>query len=313
MNGRCGSGRNRCCHLGVDCPLLQMPCAAHIVCSQISSSVAKGAYTFMKALIATLVCFFSISAAAQPPAASPQRSGPARPKGVPADFNDHQGFTELFNGKTLAGWDGDPAVWSVADGIIVGQFHSPEGQRNAQSYLVLLNHEPADFELRLEIKMEGPSADSGIQYRSVHPQPAAPRPGQDPKLMTDPRYNVIGLQYDFNQMAGIGTVADSAGRGIVAGEGQVVQTEAGQPPLILGMAAPAEEVRAAAWKMGEWNQVRLIARGHIITQILNGRVTAILFDDDSEKFMSKGLIGLQCSGAGSPKISFRNIWLKELP
>jgi hypothetical protein len=65
--------------------------------------------------------------------------------------------------------------------------------------------------------------------------------------------------------------------------------------------------------MGEWNQVRLIARGHTFTQILNGRVTAILFDDDTEKFRAKGLIGLQCSGAGAPKISFRNIWLKELP
>ena len=36
---------------------------------------------------------------------------------------------------------------------MVGQFHSPEGKRNAQSYIILLNHEPADFELRLEIKM----------------------------------------------------------------------------------------------------------------------------------------------------------------
>ncbi len=34
------------------------------------------------------------------------------------DFNDHTGFTSLFDGKTLAGWDGDPSLWSVKDGSI---------------------------------------------------------------------------------------------------------------------------------------------------------------------------------------------------
>jgi hypothetical protein len=265
----------------------------------------------MKHLVRTLTFLLVLPAAAQVP--PPPTSRPVRARAVPADFNDHQGFTQLFDGRTLTGWDGDPAVWSVQDGTIIGQFHSPDRQRNAQSYLILLHHEPADFELRLEIKMEGPTADSGIQYRSVHPQPSAPRPGQDPKLLTDPRYNAIGLQYDFNQTAGIGTVADSAGRGVIVAEGQVVQTETGQPPRILAIAAPAEEVKAASWRMGEWNQVRLIARGHTITQILNGRITAILFDDDAANFRAKGIVGLQCAGAGSPRISFRNLWLKELP
>jgi Domain of Unknown Function (DUF1080) len=245
--------------------------------------------------------------------ATAQSNNPLRPKAIPADFNDHTGFTQLFDGKTLNGWDYDPAVWSVADGAMVGQFHSPADQRNAQSYIILLNHEPADFELRLEIKMEGPTADSGIQYRSIHPQPTTPRPGQDPKLITNPRFNAVGLQYDFNQTAGIGSVADSAGRGVIVAEGQVVQTEAGKTPLIVGTTGGSIEDIRATFKMGEWNQVRLIARGHVLTQILNGRVTAVLFDDDAEKFRPKGIIGFQCSGAGSPKISFRNIYLKELP
>ncbi len=39
---------------------------------------------------------------------------------------------------------------------------------------------------------------------------------------------------------------------------------------------------------------------------------AILVDDDATKARSKGLIGLQCSGSGPVKISFRNLWLKNL-
>lgn len=250
---------------------------------------------------------------AQPTGAPPR--GP-RPTAVPADFNDHAGFTQLFDGKTLSGWDGDPAVWSVADGAMVGQFHSPDGKRNAQSYLILQGREPADFELRLEIKMEGATADSGIQYRSIHPPPSAPRPGMDPAFLTDPRYNAIGLQFDFNQASGIGNIAESGGggvpaRGVVTLEGQVVQAETGKPLRILGIAAPVDELKAASWRMGEWNQVRLIARGHVMTQMLNGRVTSVLFDDDAASFRGRGIIGLQCAGAGSPKISFRNIWLRE--
>ncbi len=30
------------------------------------------------------------------------------------------GFAPLFNGKNLDGWDGDPKMWSVRDGMIVG-------------------------------------------------------------------------------------------------------------------------------------------------------------------------------------------------
>ena len=30
------------------------------------------------------------------------------------------GFQPLFNGKNLDGWDGDPRMWSVRDGMIVG-------------------------------------------------------------------------------------------------------------------------------------------------------------------------------------------------
>ena len=30
-------------------------------------------------------------------------------------------FQSLFNGKDLTGWEGDPKLWSVKDGAIVGE------------------------------------------------------------------------------------------------------------------------------------------------------------------------------------------------
>jgi hypothetical protein len=35
------------------------------------------------------------------------------------------GFRPLFNGKDLTGWDGNPELWSVEDGAIVGTTRPP--------------------------------------------------------------------------------------------------------------------------------------------------------------------------------------------
>src|SRR5579871_5587683 len=34
---------------------------------------------------------------------------------------EETGFTPIFDGKSMAGWDGDPNFWRVEDGAIVGQ------------------------------------------------------------------------------------------------------------------------------------------------------------------------------------------------
>jgi len=64
-----------------------------------------------------------------------QQPAPAKPTHHPApfhfdqpepiNFDDHSGWTQIFDGKTLANWDGDPSVWHVEDGAIVG-VSSPE-------------------------------------------------------------------------------------------------------------------------------------------------------------------------------------------
>src|SRR5215831_4657612 len=62
--------------------------------------------------------------------------GVARVQPDPVDFNDHPGWTELFDGNTLNGWDGNPDVWSVVDGAIVGAYNTPVGTRNTQTFLM---------------------------------------------------------------------------------------------------------------------------------------------------------------------------------
>jgi putative heme-binding domain-containing protein len=68
---------------------------------------------------------------------------------------------DFFNGKDLAGWDGDAKLWKVENGEIVGT--SPGIQRNE----FLKSHMVADnFRLTLKVKLTPNKENSGIQFRS---------------------------------------------------------------------------------------------------------------------------------------------------
>ena len=74
-----------------------------------------------------------------------------------------EGFTPLFNGKDLTGWEGDPDLWSVEDGAITGQ--TREGQKLPYNkFLIWRGGTLKNFELRMMIWQKGNN--SGIQYRS---------------------------------------------------------------------------------------------------------------------------------------------------
>ena len=79
------------------------------------------------------------------------------------DYADHTGWTSIFDGKSLDGWSGNPQVWSVENGAITAV--STTERRVGSTHIIWVGGEPADFELKLEIKLEG-DIHSGIAYRS---------------------------------------------------------------------------------------------------------------------------------------------------
>ena len=48
---------------------------------------------------------------------------------------DDAAFAPLFDGRTLAGWEGDPEIWSVRDGAIVGET-TPDKQIKTNTFLI---------------------------------------------------------------------------------------------------------------------------------------------------------------------------------
>jgi hypothetical protein len=71
------------------------------------------------------------------------------------------GFQPLFNGKNLDGWDGDPRMWSVRDGMIVGH---TEGVTMTDNSFLISKQSYHNFILRAEMKLR--NHNSGIQFRS---------------------------------------------------------------------------------------------------------------------------------------------------
>lgn len=77
-----------------------------------------------------------------------------------------EGMKSLFNGKDLSGWDGDPRLWSVRDGVIHGET-TPENVAKGNTFLISQHGDVKNFELRLSFRCNATN-NSGIQYRSRH-------------------------------------------------------------------------------------------------------------------------------------------------
>jgi hypothetical protein len=234
------------------------------------------------------------------------------------DFAGHQGYTSIFDGKTLAGWEGQPGLWRVEDGAIVGETTKDMFVSWAfpNTFLIYRGVTAKDFDLKLEIKVEK-GGGSGIQYRSS----VGTQPGQAPGKANegrDSRWSMIGPQADFwspvseqaKDYSGQ-LYAQNTGLGIIAWRGQVVDSLAGKGPQLVGLIGDRGKLGAYV-NDGAWNQYTIIARGGVILHILNGQLMAVLVDDDPASSNNvSGLFGLQIEGVPC-KVSFRNLWLRKI-
>ncbi len=245
----------------------------------------------------------------------------------PVDFDDHTGWVQIFDGKTLDGWNGNPEIWHVADGAIIG-VSSPE-KPSGTTNIFYTKAQPGNFMLKMEIKLEGAGANGGVQYRSqnVPPKPfeipqgisdaqrkqlEQMRDAQAPLIKRNAPWNMAGYQLDLdygNMFSGQLYEQDSK-RFIVTFPGTVVETHDGGKNLVSTLGSP-EQIRSYV-KPGEWNQVEIIADGHLLVHLINGHIMSMTIDNDPTHFSPKGLIGFEIEGPGVITISHRNVWLKDL-
>jgi hypothetical protein len=248
-------------------------------------------------------------AAAGQPAAQGQGQGrgQGRGRGGPQalPFDNREGFTQIFDGASLKGWDGDPTFWRVEDGSIVGET-TAANNLTENTFVIWRGGEPADFELKLEYRIN--ATNSGIQVRSSYVPP-----GTDADGVVQGKWVLKGYQADIDiANRYTGQIYEERGRRFLAMRGQFSYIPEGGGPKVVGaLQTTPDALQGIIKKHPEWNQVHIIARGNMIAEILNGHVTSVLVDDDTKGRALKGLIGFQVHTGDPMKVEFKNIWLKQ--
>lgn len=218
-----------------------------------------------------------------------------------------EGMEVLFNGTDLTGWDGDPRLWTVHDGVIHGET-TAENVANGNTFLVWQGGEVGDFELRLSFRCNATN-NSGIQYRSkrITDQTAKNKwvvRGYQHEIRNEHTLpNVSGFIYDEGGGAG------GRQRICQAGEQAVWEPESGKK--VTGTLIGQDEF-TKLMKIDDWNEVVIRAEGNRIRHFLNGRLILDFTDADPAKALHEGVLALQLH-AGKPMwAEYRDIRLKRL-
>ena len=135
---------------------------------------------------AAAIAFAAAALYAQQTLAPAANGGRGAGRGPMIPAIEETGFQPIFDGKSLAGWDGDPKFWRVENGAIIGQTLT-DRQPEQNTFLIWRGGSPADFELKLQFKLTG--FNSGIQIRSVE--------------LPDIKYAMKGYQADMDGVAAV--------------------------------------------------------------------------------------------------------------
>jgi hypothetical protein len=232
--------------------------------------------------------FFSVPA----PAQDGKRNLPPEPGDI----------KPIFNGKDLAGWDGDPKLWSVKDGVIHGET-TKENPAKGNTFLIWKDGTVKDFDLRFSFRMNAAN-NSGVQYRSKH--------------ITEGKVNnawvVRGYQHELrnekkmpNTSGFIYDEGGKRGRICLAGERAVWTDKKEVKETLLDQAAFDKLM-----KLDEWNDVAIIAQGKNVKHYLNGQLILDFTDEEPKLALTEGILALQLHAGAPMWVEFKNIRLQAI-
>ena len=223
------------------------------------------------------------------------------------------GFIQIFDGKTLKGWDGDPTYWRAEKGNLVGEI-TPSTLLKTNSFIIWRGGEPGDFELKGEFNITA-DGNSGVNYRSDQ--------------LTDVPFALRGYQADIDgKNRYTGQNYEERKRTTLAYRGQKTTI-----PAYTGAATPEAiraNVKSNAWagltvtgslgsadslknliKSDDWNSFHLIVKGNRLQHFVNGVLMSEVTDEDSVNGKAKGLLGVQVHVGPPMKVQYRNLMLKQ--
>ena len=227
---------------------------------------------------------------------------------------DEKGFVNIFDGKTLNKWEGDPTYWRVENGNLVGEI-TPQTLLKTNSFIMWKGGKPADFELKGDVNITE-KGNSGINYRS--------------EKLTDVPYALKGYQADIDGANRYtGQNYEERGRTTLAYRGQItninpqsgsmkpdeirakVKNNAWSDLKVTGSLGSSDSLKTKI-KNQDWNSFHLIIKGNRLQHFINGILMSDVIDNDVVNGKSKGILGVQVHVGPPMKVQYRNLRLKQL-
>lgn len=235
-------------------------------------------------------------------------------KDVKEQHLDKDGFVQIFDGKTLNHWEGDPTYWRVENGNLVGEV-TPETLLDNNTFIIWNGGQPEDFELKLEYRISE-NGNSGINYRSEHLD-SLPYALKGYQADIDGKNQYTGQNYEEKKRT---TLAYPGEKVIVPSRNDFnketsldlnIKNNAWQGREVVSKLGKLDSLKANI-KSNDWNKVHLIIKGNRLQHYINGALMSDVTDKDSVNQSFKGFLGVQVHVGPPMKVEFRNIWLKTL-
>jgi hypothetical protein len=212
-----------------------------------------------------------------------------------ASAEETLGWKQLFDGKSLKGWTGDPIYWRWENGALVGEI-TPDTIVKRNTFIIWEGSLPGDFELKAEYRISD-RGNSGINYHSA-----------DVAGLT---FALTGPQADIDgQNAHTGQNYEERGRTFNALRGQITRIRPGQKAEVVGSVGDKKDL-ATFIRKGDWNEYHLIVRGGTQVHILNGHVMSVVIDDDAAARHPEGKLGVQVHVGPPMKVEYRNFRVRQ--
>ena len=210
------------------------------------------------------------------------------------------GFTSIFDGKSLESWreapKGKTRAWSFKDGVIRG-----EGKENRQVYLIYSGDESlADFELKFSYRLLT-KGNTGVETRA-----RADKTG---------KRGFEGYHADLGHV-GIGDVI------LGAWDFHFGKGTRKEFPCPRGASLTIDEngkghhekienaIAVSEIKKGDWNSCRIVAKGNHFQFFINGKLSSEFTDKLEGQQLKEGFIGLQLHDKGMI-VEFKDLFLKR--
>ncbi|MVM40944.1 DUF1080 domain-containing protein [Spirosoma sp. HMF3257] len=224
------------------------------------------------------------------------------------------GFVQIFDGKTLKGWDGDPTYWRVENGNLVGEI-TPATLLKTNSFIIWRGGEPGDFEFKGEFNITE-AGNSGINYRSDQ-LPDVPFALRGYQADIDGKNRYTGQNYEERKRTTLAyrgqktTIPPYTGPATPEGVRANVKSNAWSGLTVTGSLGSSDSLKTLI-KSEDWNTFRLVIKGNRLQHYINDVLMSDVTDEDTVNGKSKGLLGVQVHVGPPMKVQYRNLMLKQL-